>query len=125
VVVWACDRPEKLGKIARELILDPKNELLISATAALELARLEAGGKLTFKTDLESWWRECLEALQAWQVDIDDRVARAAYSLPGAFHADPADRLLVATARLERATFLTADDQILAYPHVESRDARR
>lgn len=43
-----------------------------------------------------------------------------AYCLPDAFHDDPADRIITATARLNHYTILTADKKILAYPHVES-----
>jgi len=42
------------------------------------------------------------------------------YSLPDTFHADPADRIITATARLNGCTILTADKKILAYPHVNS-----
>jgi PIN domain nuclease of toxin-antitoxin system len=52
-------------------------------------------------------------------------VALEAYALPGAFHRDPADRLLVAAARRNNLTLVTADDRILAYPHARSQDARR
>jgi PIN domain nuclease of toxin-antitoxin system len=38
-----------------------------------------------------------------------------ACTLPGEFHADPADRILVATARAENATLVTRDEKILAY----------
>ena len=41
-----------------------------------------------------------------------------AYSLPEAFHADPADRILTATARLRNCALLTADKKLLDYPHV-------
>jgi PIN domain nuclease of toxin-antitoxin system len=40
--------------------------------------------------------------------------------LPDTFHADPADRIITATARLNDYTILTADKKILAYPHVNS-----
>jgi PIN domain nuclease of toxin-antitoxin system len=43
-----------------------------------------------------------------------------AYSLPDDFHADPADRIITATARLNNYKILTADKKILAYPHVKS-----
>jgi len=43
-----------------------------------------------------------------------------AYSLPDTFHADPADRIITATARLKDCTILAADKKILAYPHVKS-----
>ncbi len=43
-----------------------------------------------------------------------------AYSLPESFHADPADRIITATARLKNYTLLTADRKILSYPHVNA-----
>lgn len=43
-----------------------------------------------------------------------------AYSLPDAFHADPADRIITATARLNNYTILTADEKIISYPHVKT-----
>ena len=46
-----------------------------------------------------------------------------AYALPGTFHRDPADRVLVATARRDGLTLVTADDRILAYPHLRTQDA--
>jgi len=48
-----------------------------------------------------------------------------AYSLPGRFHSDPADRVLVAAARLYSSTLPTADDRILGYRDVPSFDTRR
>ena len=43
-----------------------------------------------------------------------------AYSLPPPIHSDPADRILIATARLEKLTLVTTDAKIRAYPHVQS-----
>jgi len=51
-------------------------------------------------------------------------VSVLAYELPGDFHRDPADRMLVAAAMAHDLLFLTADDRILSYPHVRSLDAR-
>jgi PIN domain nuclease of toxin-antitoxin system len=48
-----------------------------------------------------------------------------AYALPGPFHKDPADRLLVAAARCHELTVLTANERILRYRGVRSRDARK
>ena len=59
--------------------------------------------------------------MNAWRVaDIDLQVVEEAYSLPGEYHRDPADRILAATARLKHLTILTADQKILDYPHVET-----
>jgi PIN domain nuclease of toxin-antitoxin system len=43
-----------------------------------------------------------------------------AYSLPDTFHADPADRIIAATACMNHSTIVTADRKILAYPHVNA-----
>ncbi|MDE0838446.1 MAG: PIN domain-containing protein, partial [Kiritimatiellae bacterium] len=57
----------------------------------------------------------------AWGVlDIDLETVEEAFSLPGEFHRDPADRFIVAAARLNRLVVLTADRKILDYPHVQS-----
>jgi PIN domain nuclease of toxin-antitoxin system len=56
---------------------------------------------------------------------VTHEMAWEAYHLPGSFHRDPADRILVATARLYGLTLLTADDSILRYPYVKSMSARR
>ena len=45
-----------------------------------------------------------------------------AYSLPQPIHRDPADRILIATARTERLTLVTTDGKIRQYPHVTSID---
>ena len=68
----------------------------------------------------KKWFRYYV-GLNGWQVeDIDLDIMEEAYSLPDAFHADPADRVITATARLKNYTILTADKRILAYPHVNS-----
>ena len=56
---------------------------------------------------------------------MSHEVAMEAYALPGRFHRDPADRVLVAAARKNAMTLVTADDRILASPHVRTQDARR
>ena len=56
-----------------------------------------------------------------WQLsNIDLDIIKEAYSLPETFHADPADRILTATARINDFTLLTADNRILDYPHVDA-----
>ena len=55
----------------------------------------------------------------AWTcLPITAEIMAEAYSLPPPIHRDPADRLLIATARLERLTLVTTDGKIQGYPHV-------
>ncbi len=51
---------------------------------------------------------------------LTPEIAIDAANLPGSFHPDPADRLIVATARAHGATLLTTDAKILAYSHVST-----
>ena len=68
----------------------------------------------------KTWFRHYI-SLNQWQIeDISLNVIEEAYSLPGPFHADPADRMIIATARLKNYTILTADKKIIEYPHVNS-----
>ena len=62
--------------------------------------------------------------LHLQHVDVGYAIALEAYTLPNPFHRDPVDRILVATARSYQATLLTADERILVYSHVRTRDCR-
>lgn len=125
VLVWSQEAPSNLGAKAQRHLLDTANEILISAATTLEIARLVHLGHIVLKVGLSEWFAEAFKSIHARLLVIDHRIALEAYSLPGAFHKDPADRLLVATARIESTKLLTADDLILKYPHVQSLDARR
>lgn len=76
---------------------------------------LEAKGRLTLAADCEKWVREALAAPGVHLAELSPRIAVASTRLPGVFHGDPADRMLVATARECDATLLTADRMILQY----------
>lgn len=66
-------------------------------------------------------WLRAAIAENCWEISpIGLDIMEEAYSLPGAFHPDPADRILTATARLEHLLLLTTDQKILGYPHVIS-----
>ena len=74
---------------------------------------------------METWISESLQGLIADTVSLSHEIAVGAYDLPGEFHRDPADRILVATARVHDFTVVTPDSRILTYPHVLARDARK
>jgi len=124
VWIWTQESPESLGPTARGIIADESNELLVSPISSLEISRLVWGGRMTLAGRPQTWITESLEALLADTLPLSHEISLAAYELPGEFHRDPADRVLVATARIFDLTLATADERILAYPHVLSMDAR-
>jgi PIN domain nuclease of toxin-antitoxin system len=125
VWIWSQEDPARLGATTRRLLLDSAQEHFISAISTFEIARLIDRGFLRLKHLFAEWKELSLNKLQAVSTDVTHEIAWEAYNLPGKFHSDPADRVLVATARLNGFTLLTADDLILRYPHVKTMSARR
>jgi PIN domain nuclease of toxin-antitoxin system len=76
------------------------------------VGRLELAGRTT------EWIRLALRYPGVRLVPLTPRIAVEANELPDPFHRDPADRILVATARVHGFPLLTADQKILGYPHV-------
>ena len=125
VWIWSQEAPDKLGPRTTRLITDLRNALYVSTASTLEIARLLKDGTIELSGSISSWVAETLEALSCGTIEISHPIAIGAYSLPGGFHKDPADRLLVATARIHEMTLVTMDERILQYAHVRSQDARK
>ena len=125
VWVWTQEEPERLGPRAKRLVLGAEHENGVSPMSTLEIARLVATGEIALSIALAEWITRSMADLGAHTIAVSHEVAMEAYALPGTFHRDPADRVLVATARKDGLTLVTADDRILAYPHVRTQDARR
>jgi PIN domain nuclease of toxin-antitoxin system len=70
---------------------------------------------LALWADVGRWIETALSFRGIHLVPVEPAIAVDSVRLPGAFHADPADRLIVATARFHQALLLTADRAILDY----------
>ncbi|MFM8985343.1 MAG: type II toxin-antitoxin system VapC family toxin [Planctomycetia bacterium] len=125
VWIWTQEQPDAIGTKARSLLETTGDDLCVSVISTLEIARLVSGGLLELKGSLDRWVRSAVDSIEARSIDVDHRIAIEAYKLPGRFHKDPADRMLVATARINGLTLVTADERILAYRAVRTLDARR
>jgi PIN domain nuclease of toxin-antitoxin system len=125
VWIWSQEEPEKLGVRTTGLLTDRRKALYVSTVSTLEIARLASNGTIKLSGSLSSWISDTLKALECGTIEMSHEIAMEAYSLPGTFHNDPADRILVATARLFEFTLVTMDERILGYPRVKSQDARR
>ena len=125
VWVWTQEQPERLGPRTKRLLVSAEHENSVCPISTLEISRLVAAGDIRLAMPLADWVVQSMAGLSAQTVPVSHEVAIEAYALPGTFHRDPADRLLVAAARRNGLTLVTADDRILAYPHVRTHDARR
>ncbi|MBI2570664.1 MAG: type II toxin-antitoxin system VapC family toxin [Candidatus Schekmanbacteria bacterium] len=124
VWLWSQLEPERLGEGTRALLMDQSQPLVVATISTLEIARLVARGQVTLRVPVGEWVRRSTELLALRTLELSHEVAIEAYALLDAFHRDPADRILVATSRIHGLTLVTADERILAYPHVTSRDSR-
>lgn len=93
-------------------------ELAASAISCWEVAKLVEKGRLELAIPLEEWMPLALEGSAIEVQPITPSIAIASSRLPGVFHADPADQLIVATARLLDCPLASVDAKIAAYPHV-------
>lgn len=125
VWIWTQEAPNRLGATTTKLLTNAQHNLYVSTISTLEIARLVSAGLVGLSGSLGSWISETIDSLLCGTVEVSHDIALGAYSLPGHFHKDPADRVLIATARIHEMTLVTADDRILAYRHVKSADARR
>lgn len=125
VWIWTQEQPETIGAKTRALLETTSDDLCVSAVSSLEIARLVSGRLLELQGNLDRWVRTAIDSIEARSLDVDHRVAIEAYKLPGRFHKDPADRMLVATARIHGLTLVTADERILFSRAVRTLDARK
>ena len=124
VWIWAVEDPKQLGRKTRTALSDSRNERAVCAVSTLELARLVWSRDLVLRIPVQEWISKSLLDLRAESLPVTDEIAVEAYRLPEPFHRDPADRQIVACARLGGLTVVTADDRILDWTHVTTQDAR-
>ena len=114
---WWAGGFSKLTAHHRQLIEDA-DELGVSVISCWEIAKKCQIGKLDLDRPVDEWLPMAVALPKVRLLPLTTEIAIEACHLPGQFHRDPADELIVATARLLKLPLLTADSKILAYPHV-------
>jgi len=109
--VWWLTKPEKLGKRAAQAIRKA-DRVGIPAISVWEVAMKAEAGKLRFDRPYALWLEAALcEDRRTELLPLLPQIAVGAAQLSWS-HADPADRLIVATARVNKAALVTADERI-------------
>ena len=114
-LLWMRRGDSRLGRVARREIelAWQSDELAVSAISFWEVAMLVDKGRIRLSDDVHTWRREHLEQ-GVVEIPVDGEIAVRAVGLAD-FHADPADRLIVATA-LAGHRLVTSDRRILGWP---------
>ena len=116
-LIWLMEGAARLSRTARQLAEEAAKDglLRVSAISLWEIATLESKGRISFDRDCQTWINEMLASPGLHLVPLTPEIAVQSTRLPGGIHGDPADRILIATARVLNATLLTADTKICAY----------
>jgi len=91
----------------------------VSAISCWEVAKLVEYQRLTLPCPIAEWFDQAVAYPGIQLLPLTPRIAVESTQLPGSFHRDPADQIIVATARVYDCPLLTADGKILRYPHVK------
>lgn len=122
VLLWWLHDPDHLSKPARSAVTraERENAIRVSAISVWEIALKNQIGKLALPMEVNAWF-ERARAYPGMTIEpMDPLDAISSTQLPGDFHKDPADRIIVATARRYGAPLVTSDVKILDYPHVRT-----
>ena len=121
VWVWWVHSPNQLSEIQRQLISTSETDLIgISAISCWEVAKLVERGRLVLPIELEELFERALIYPGIQLLALSPEIAIESTRLPGEFHRDPADQLIVATARIYDCPLITSDEKILNYKSVNA-----
>lgn len=91
----------------------------VSVFSCWEVAKLVELGRIELPDPVEVWMRRALAYPGIQLLDLTPAIAIESTQLPGSFHRDPADQIIVATARVLDCPLATVDTRILDYLHVK------
>lgn len=121
--IWWVNEPDKLSDTtARYLDELPPAYIHVSVISCWEVAKLVEKGKLKLAEPLTDWLEKAIDRSGITVIPLERAIISDACSLPGVFHSDPADQLIVATSRMKRFPLLTADGKIRNYEYVTLHD---
>ena len=118
-VWWVHGDANLPADCARVIAEHESSGLGVSAISCWEVAKLVEYGRLTLPEILDKWMDEALAYPGMRFLELSARIAIESTRLPPPFHKDPADQIIVATARVYDCELLTLDHKIRAYTHVK------
>jgi PIN domain nuclease of toxin-antitoxin system len=96
------------------------NQRAIASISIWEFAMMVVKGRINVKIDPRLWLNNAIKKSGIKVIELSPEIAMESSKLPGDFHKDPADQIIVATARIHNLTLLTKDRKILQYRHVNA-----
>jgi PIN domain nuclease of toxin-antitoxin system len=121
VWVWWVQGDVRLAPGILQALQDEEPRGLgVSVFSCWEVAKLVQLARLALPCPVLEWFEQALAYPGVQLLELTPRIAFESTRLPGEFHRDPADQILVATARVLDCPLATADERILRYRHVRT-----
>jgi len=121
-LVWWINDPGQLSKTAQAVIEEARKNktLYVSCISSWEIALLVQRNRLQLTLDVRDWLARCEALPFVTFMPVTTAIAVESTRLPDFPHADPADRIIVATAQSLGARLVTKDEKIHLYRNLQS-----
>lgn len=120
--LWWVATDKRLSKRAKRSIsvAQEQNDLWLSLMSVWEIAKKTEKKQLVLDRPLDQWVDAAMAMPGLHTYELTRPVLIESCRLPQPFHGDPADQMIVATARHHNATLITKDERIRRYPDVRT-----
>ncbi|PXF54105.1 MAG: hypothetical protein C4B58_16220 [Deltaproteobacteria bacterium] len=119
--IWSHSATKLLSDNVKKLIKKTQtDQRAIASISIWEFAMMVTKGRINVKIDPKCWLNNAIGNSGLRVIELTPEIAMESCNLPGDFHKDPADRIIVATARTHNLTLLTKDRKIIEYLHVKA-----
>jgi PIN domain nuclease of toxin-antitoxin system len=117
ILVWLMQGVERISEKKRDIIrgAGKSGNLRIAAITPWEVAMLVSRSRLVLPMDVGEWITAAVKQFGISVIPLSPAIAIASNRLPGDFHSDPADQMIVASTRHLNALLITEDRLILSY----------
>ena len=116
---WTVSEPDQLSRKARQVISRTHPEQRAIASISIwEFAMMVTRDRIQLSISPEEWLDHAINETGITVLYLNSKIALESCNLPGDFHKDPADRIIVATTRVSRSKLITKDQKNIEYPHV-------
>lgn len=119
ILLWWKLNDDSLSLSYRQILDNPNEIIGVSAVSLMEIICLYDRQRINLPEIPELWIARIMAEPRIIVIPISANIAIDAFRLPDKFHKDPADRLIVASARVLKCPIVSQDAKISAYSHVQ------
>ncbi len=115
VLLWWLAQPQQLSTKQRRVLqrAGPDKPVHVADISLWEIAMLHSLGRVRLELPIRDWLERATAPPLVQRIGISPAIAAEVAALPASFHRDPADRIIVSTARVYGSTLLTRDRRII------------